>query len=92
MATVEVEGGEMERSHEHDAFEPVELVVGQLDMAAITVDRDLDTVTAPPFRTPHEIRKVGKAWAATRGLPVDDDRTVIAQHRVVGIVQQVAVN
>src|SRR6204780_2401497 len=90
------ETGEVERPDIHDRLEPVEFVVGRLDISAIGVDGSVDPLLVRPTwvpraRAPDQVSEVGEARSAPGRLPVDRDWPLLAQHGVIGGVEQVSV-
>src|ERR1700691_794773 len=87
------ETGEVERPDVHDRLEPVEFVVGRLDMPAVGVDGSVDPLLVRPAwvprtRAPDQVREVGEARSAPGRLPVDRDWPLFAQDGVIGGVQE----
>ena len=71
------EAGEVERPDVHGRFEPVELVVGRLDVPAVGVDGGIDALPVGPTGVPQtgapdQISEVGQA------RPAPDDFQLIA--------------
>src|ERR1700728_3140054 len=90
------ETGEVERPDVHDRLEPVEFVVGRLDVPAVGVDGGVDPLLVRPAwvprtRAPHQVSEVGEARSAPGRLPVNRDWPLLAQDGVVGGVQEVSV-
>jgi hypothetical protein len=46
------EAGEVKRPDVHDRFEPVEFVLGRLDVLAVSVDGSVDALLVGPTRVP----------------------------------------
>jgi serine phosphatase RsbU (regulator of sigma subunit)/anti-sigma regulatory factor (Ser/Thr protein kinase) len=90
------EAGEVKRPDIHDRLEPVEFVVGRLDMPAVGADGSVDPLLVRPARVPRarapdQVSEVGQARAAPGRLPVDRDWPLLAQNGVIGGVQEVSV-
>src|SRR5580692_5298427 len=90
------ETGEVERPDVHDRLEPVEFVVGRLDVQAVGADRSVDPLLVRPTwvprtRAPDQVSEVGEARSAPGRFPVDRDRALVAQDGVIGGVEEVAV-
>src|SRR5271163_784197 len=90
------ETGEVERPDVHDRLEPVEFVVGRLDVPTVGVDGRVDPLLVRPARvprtrTPDQVREVGEARSAPGRFPVDRDWPLFAQDGVIGGVQEVSV-
>src|ERR1700761_672992 len=90
------EADEVERPEVHHRLEPVEFVVGRLDVPAVSVDDSVDPVLVgltriPRARAPDQIGQVGQARAAPRGFPVDRDRALSAQDGVIGRMEEISV-
>src|ERR1700733_15270928 len=90
------ETGEVERPDVHDRLEPVEFVVGQVDVPAVGVDGSVDPLLVRPAwvprtRAPHQVSEVGEARSAPGRLPVDRDWPLLAQDGVIGGVEEISV-
>src|ERR1700691_2416428 len=88
--------GEVERPDIHARLEPVEFVVGRLDVSAVGVDGSVDPLLVRPTwvlraRAPDQVREVGEARSAPGRFPVDCDRPLFAQDGVIGGVQEITV-
>ena len=90
------EADEVERPDVHDCLQPLEFVVGRLDVSAVGVDGSVDPLLVrstwvPGTRAPDQVREVGEARSAPRRLPVDRDRSLLGQDGVIGGVEEIAV-
>src|SRR5689334_8783590 len=90
------ETGKVERPDIHDRLEPVEFVVGRLDMPAVGVDGSVDpllvrSARVPRTRAPDQVSEVGETRSAPGRLPVDRDWPLFAQDGVIGGVEEVSV-
>ena len=90
------ETGEVERPDVHDRLEPVEFVVGRLDMSAVGADGSVDPLLVRPAwvprtRAPDQVSEVGEARSAPGRFPVDRDWPLFAQDGVIGGVEEVSV-
>src|SRR5271170_2916796 len=90
------ETGEVERPDVHNRLEPVEFVVGRLDMSAVGVDGSVDPLLVRPTWVPRacapdQVSEVGEARSAPGRLPVDRDWPSFAQDGVIGGVEEISV-
>ena len=90
------EAGEVERPDIHDRLEPVEFVVGRLDVPTVSIDGGVDPLLVrltrvPRTRAPDQVGEVGEARSAPGRLPVDRDWPLVAQDGVIGGVQEISV-